>query len=64
MNTVCSIFVGWIVLLMASGNLNDVVVFCLYFVCLFVCIFYRFRATQQKIIININQKASQIKTNT
>ena len=41
MNTVCSIFVGWVVLLIAFGNLNVVVVvviFCLFvfFACLFV----------------------------
>ena len=35
MNTVCSIFVGWIVLVMAFGNLNVVVFFCWFF--LFVC---------------------------
>jgi len=36
MNTVCSIFVGWIVLVMAFGNLNVVVVFLfLLFVCLY-----------------------------
>ena len=43
MNTVCSIFVGWIVLLIAFGNLNVVVVVVIFlFICfffLFVCIF-------------------------
>ena len=38
MNTVCSIFVGWIVLVMAFGNLNVVVVFLFVrIVCLSVC---------------------------
>ena len=41
MNTVCSIFVGWIVLLIAFGNRNVVVVVifllvCFFFACLFV----------------------------
>ena len=54
MNTVCSIFVGWIVLLIAFGNLNVAVVVIFLFACffvfffLFVCIFSRFLATQQK----------------
>ena len=41
MNTVCSIFVGWIVLLIAFGNLNVVVVviFCLFFF-LLVCLYF------------------------
>ena len=37
MNTVCSIFVGWIVLLIAFGNLNVVVVVVIF---LFICFFF------------------------
>ena len=44
MNTVCSIFVGWIVLLIAFGNLNVVVVvvviFCLLVFLLLVCLYF------------------------
>ena len=42
MNTVCSIFVGWIVLLIAFGNLNVVVVviFCLFGFFLLVCLYF------------------------
>ena len=42
MNTVCSIFVGWIVLLIAFGNLNVVVVVIFLFVCYFllVCLYF------------------------
>ena len=38
MNTVCSIFVGWIVLVMAFGNLNVVV----FFFCLFVLFVFQY----------------------
>ena len=43
MNTVCSIFVGWIVLLIAFGNLNVVlvvVIFCLLVFLLLVCLYF------------------------
>ena len=58
MNTVCSIFVGWIVLLIAFGNLNVVVVVVVF--CLFVCLFFAslfvffkgFWQPQQKIMMN------------
>ena len=42
MNTVCSIFVGWIVLLIAFGNLNVVVVVivCLFVFFLLVCLYF------------------------
>ena len=42
MNTVCSIFVGWIVLLIAFGNLNVVVVviFCLFVFFLLVYLYF------------------------
>ena len=42
MNTVCSIFVGWIVLLIAFGNLNVVVVviFCLFVFFLLVSLYF------------------------
>ena len=43
MNTVCSIFVGWIVLLIAFGNLNVVVVvviFLFVFFFLLVCLYF------------------------
>ena len=43
MNTVCSIFVGWIVLLIAFGNLNVVVVVIFLLVCFFfllVCLYF------------------------
>ena len=49
MNTVCSIFVGWIVLLIAFGNLNVVVVVVIFFVCLlfFACLFVFFKGFSQ-----------------
>ena len=41
MNTVCSIFVGWIVLLIAFGNLNVVVVIFLFIRFFFlVCLYF------------------------